>query len=96
MKGINIIMEESEKIVLKIIQVFYPEWVRDQKEKYKEQEGYEFYKQMLLDAFGFDLDRVAMEQDRALDLSGMERKLEITKLKMELKKEDKKKKGKSK
>ena len=51
---------------------------------------------MLLDAFGFDLDRVAMEQDRALDLSGMERKLEITKLKRELKKEDKKKKGKSK
>lgn len=96
MKGINIIMEESEKIVLKIIQVFYPEWVRYQKEKYKEQEGYEFYKQMLLDAFGFDLDRVAMEQDRALDLSGMERKLEITKLKRELKKEDKKKKGKSK
>lgn len=95
-EGNEDIMEESEKIVLEIIQVFYPEWVRCQKEKYIGLEGYELYKQMLLDVFGYDLDRVAMEKERALDLSGMERKLEITRLKGELKKEEKKKKGKSK
>lgn len=93
-------MEESEKIVLQIIEIFYPEWVRCQKEKYMELEGYELYKQMLLDVFGYDLDRVAMEQERALDLSYMERKFEITKLKNELKdelkKKEKKKKGKHK
>lgn len=89
-------MEESEKIVLKIIETFYPEWIIYQKEKYIEYEGYELYKQMLLDVFGYDLDRVAMEQERAMDLSCLERKVEMAKLKNELKKEEKKKKGKHK
>lgn len=89
-------MEESDKIVLRIIEIFYPEWVKCQKKKYIELDGYGLYKQMLLDTFGYDLDRVVLEQERALDLSDMARKLEISKLKSELKKEEKKKKGKGK
>lgn len=87
----EVIVEESERIVLKIIEMFYPEWIRCQKEKYIELEGYELYKQVLRDVFGYDLDRIAMEQERAMDLSCIERKVEIAKLKKELKKEEKKK-----
>ena len=32
-------MDESEKITLKIIELFLPEWISCQKEKHKELEG---------------------------------------------------------
>lgn len=89
-------MNEEEKIVCQIIEIFYPEWIADQKKKYTELEGYDLYKQILLDVFGFDLDRAVMEQERAVDTSALERKLEIMKLKNELKNAEKKKKGKRK
>lgn len=89
-------MDESEKITLKIIVLFLPEWISCQKEKHKELEGYELYKQIILDAFGYDLDRMAMEQERALDVSAIKRKIEILRLKDELIKEEKRRKGKHK
>lgn len=89
-------MNEEEKIVCRIIEIFYPEWIASQKKKYTDIEGYDLYKQILLDVFGFDLDRVVMEEERAIDTSGLERKLEIMKLKKELKQSEKKKKGKRK
>ena len=54
------------------------------------------YKQIILDAFGYDLDRMAMEQERALDVSAIKRKIEILRLKDELIKEEKRRKGKHK
>lgn len=89
-------MNEEEEIVRRIIEVFYPEWIACQKKKYTNIEGYDLYKQILLDAFGYDLDRAVMEQERAVDTSGLERKLEIMKLKNELKQAEKKRKGKRK
>ncbi len=89
-------MNEEEKIVCQIIEIFYPAWIANQKKKYTKLEGYALYKQILQDVFGFDLDRVVLEQERAVDTSGIERKLEIMQLKKELKDAEKKKKGKRK
>ena len=89
-------MDESEKMVFKIIEIVYPEWIKLLKEKYSELEGYELYRQILLETFGYDLDRMTMEQERAIDVAGIERKMEVLKLKNELKREEKKKKGKHK
>ncbi len=85
-------MDESDKIVLKIIEILLPEWLDRKNKQYPDLDGYDFYRQIVLDAFEFDMERAAMEQERSADFTGLERKLEIMKLNQKLKEEAKKKK----
>lgn len=78
-------MGESEKIVLDIIQCLYPEWIENQKNKYQGMEGYNQYRQIILDTFGYDMERKSIEKERSLDTSGLERTIEILKLAEKLK-----------
>lgn len=87
-------MERSDEIILEIIQLLYPEWIQQEKEKRSELSGYDQYASILKDVFQFDLARSAAEQDHALDFTELERKIKIMKLNSELKQQEKRKKGK--
>lgn len=87
-------MERSDEIIMEIIQLIYPEWIICEKEKRKELSGYEQYASILRDVFQYDLARASAEQDHALDLTELERKIKIMKLNSELKQQGKKEKKK--
>lgn len=89
-------MDESAKIVFDIITLLYPEWIERQKNKYSEMEEYDQYKQVILNVFGYDIERATLEQDRNVDVSGLAKKIEIMKLIAKLRESEKKKKGKKK
>lgn len=89
-------MDESEKIVLDIIQVLYPEWIKSQKSKYQGIEEYEQFKQIILNVFGCDIERAEVEQERNVDVAELERKIKIMKLNRELREAEEKKKRKKK
>lgn len=89
-------MEQSDRIVLNMIETFYPEWVEREKKRYPNAEGYEKYKQIILNTFGYDIERAAMEQERGTDFGELERRLQLMKLSQELKEEEKQKKKKKK
>ncbi len=89
-------MDESEKIVLDIIQVLYPEWIKSQKSKYQGIEEYEQFKQIILNVFGCDIERAEVEQERNVDVAELERKIKIMKLNKELREAEEKKKRKKK
>ena len=84
-------MGESEKIVFDIITLLYPEWIESQKDKYPGMEEYDQYKQIILNVFGYDVERAVSERERNADFSDLERKIEIMKLIAELKESEKKK-----
>lgn len=87
-------MERSDEIILEIIQLLYPDWIKQEKEKRRELSSYEQYASILKDVFQFDLLRSTAEQDHALDLTELERKIKIMKLNSELKQQEKKEKKK--
>ncbi len=89
-------MDESAKIVFDIITVLYPEWIEGQKIKYSGMEEYDQYKQVILNVFGYDIERATLEQERNVDISDLEKKIEIMKLIAKLRESEKKKKGKKK
>lgn len=89
-------MNESDKIILEIMKEIYPEWIERQKRRYPDLEGYDRYKQIILDTFGYDIDRVTMELERGIDSSSLERRIQIMDLTHSLKNEEKKKKRKKK
>lgn len=89
-------MNESEKIVFEIISLLYPEWIKNQKNKYPGMEEYDQYKQIILNVFGYDIERAISEEERNIDTSGLEKKIEIMKSIEKLRKSEKKKKGKKK
>ena len=88
------VMIESEKIVFEIIKQLYPEWIQNQKGKYYGLEEFDQYKQILLNTFGYNIERMALEQERNVDTTDVERKIEIMKLIKNLR--DTEKKGKRK
>lgn len=77
-------MNESDNLVLEIIEAFYSEWLECQKKRYPNLNEYDTYKQIILDTFGYDIDRIVIEQERGTDLSELERKLKIMKLAQKL------------
>ncbi|MCX4269171.1 MAG: hypothetical protein OSJ62_11000 [Lachnospiraceae bacterium] len=85
-------MDESDKILLDIVETLYTEWLEIQKRKYSDLEGYDKYKKIILDTFGYDIERASIEQERNTDFTNLERKLQIMKLNQKLKEEEKKKK----
>ena len=87
-------MNESDNLVLEIIETFYSEWMECQKRRYPNLDEYEKYRQIIIDTFGYDIDRIVIEQDRGTDLSELERKLKIMKLNKELREKQKNKKRK--
>ena len=87
-------MNSSEKIVFDIIALLYPEWIENQKDKYQGMEEYDQYKQIILNVFGYDIERAISENERNVDISGLEKKIKIMKLIGKLRKSEKKKKGK--
>ncbi len=87
-------MDESDKIVLDIVETLYIEWLEMQKRKYPDLEGYEKYRKIILDTFGYDIERASLELERNTDFTNLERKLQIMKLNKKLKEEEKKKKRK--
>lgn len=89
-------MDESEKIVFDIITLLYPEWIQRQKNRYSGMETYDQYKQIILDIFGYNIERLTSEQERSADTSDLERKIEIMKLIRKLQESEKKKKRKNK
>lgn len=89
-------MEESERIVFDIITLIFPEWIEKQKNRYRDMEDYNKYKQIILDVFGYDIERATSEQERTADVSDLERKIEIMKLIRKLQETEKKKKRKRK
>lgn len=89
-------MGESEKLVFDIIAILYPEWIENQKDKYRGMEEYDQYKQIILNVFGYDIERAISEQERNVDISDLEKKIEIMKLIGKLRESEKKKKGKKK
>ncbi len=84
-------MNESDRIVLDIITLLYPEWIEKQKNRYKGMEAYDQYKRIILDVFGYDIERVSSEQERNADTSYLERKIEIMKSIRKLQESEKKK-----
>lgn len=84
-------MNESDRIVFDIITLLYPEWIEKQKNRYKGMETYDQYKRIILDVFGYDIERVRAEQERTFDSSNFERKIEIMKLIKALQESEKKK-----
>lgn len=84
-------MNESDNLVLEIIEAFYSDWLECQKKRYPNLSEYEKYKQIILDTFGYDIDRITIEQERGTDLSELERKLKIMKLSKELREKQKNK-----
>ena len=84
-------MNESDRIVVDIITLLYPEWIEKQKNRYKGMETYDQYKRIILDVFGYDIERVRAEQERTFDSSNFERKIEIMKLIKALQESEKKK-----
>lgn len=88
-------MSESDKMVLDLIQLLYPEWIQNQKEQYYDLEEFDQYKQILLNTFGYDIERMVFERERNVDTTELERKIEIMKLIKNLR-ETEKKKGKGK
>lgn len=89
-------MTELEKTVFEIITLLYPEWIENQKDKYQGMDEYDQYKQIILNVFGYDIEREASEQERNVDTSSLEKKLEIMRLIRKLQESEKKKKGKKK
>lgn len=89
-------MNESEKIVFDIISLLYPEWIKNQKNQYREMEEYDQYKQIFLNVFGYDIERAVSEQEKNMDTSVLEKKIKIMKLIGKLRESEKKKKGKKK
>lgn len=90
-------MDESDKLVLEIIETFYSDWLECQKKRYPNLSEYEKYKHIILDTFGYDIDRIVIEQERGIDFTELERKLKIMKLSKELREKQKtKKQGKEK
>lgn len=89
-------MTELEKTVFEIITLLYPEWIENQKDKYQGMDEYDQYKQIILNVFGYDIERAASEQERNVDTSSLEKKLEIMRLIRKLQESEKKKKGKKK
>lgn len=90
-------MNESDKLVLEIIETIYSDWLECQKKRYPNLNEYEKYKQIILDTFGYDIDRIVIEQERGTDFTELERKLKIMKLSKELREKQKtKKQGKEK
>ncbi len=89
-------MTELEKTVFEIITLLYPEWIENQKDKYQGMDEYDQYKQIILNVFGYDIEREASEQERNVDTSSLEKKLEIMRLIRKLQESEKKKKGKNK
>ena len=87
-------MNESDKIILAIIEEIYPEWIERKKSQYSNLEGYDKYKKVVLDVFGYDIERAVLEVERSTDFTDLERKLEFMKLSKKLKEEEKKKKKK--
>lgn len=86
-------MDDSAKIVFEIITLLYPDWIEKQKNKYCGMEEYEQYKQVILNVFGYDIERVTLEHERNVDTSVLEKKIEIMKLIAKLRESEKKKKG---
>lgn len=89
-------MDESEKIVFDIITLLYPKWIEKQKNKYCGIEEYDQYKQIILNVFGYDIERATLEQERNVDISDLEKKIKIMKLIAKLRESENKKKGKKK
>lgn len=83
-------MSESEKIVFEIIKQLYPEWIQNQKGQYYGMEEFDQYKRILLNTFGYDIERMALEQERNVDTADLERKIEIMKLIKNLRNTEKK------
>ncbi len=89
-------MDESAKIVFDIITLLYPEWIEKQKNKYCGIEEYDQYKQVILNVFGYDIERATLEQERNVDISDLEKKIKIMKLIAKLRESENKKRGKKK
>lgn len=77
-------MNESDNLVLEIIEAFYSDWLECQKKRFSNLNEFEMYRQIILDTFGYDIDRIAIEQEHGTDLSELERKLKIMKLAQKL------------
>ena len=82
-------MDELKRIVFDIVTLLYPKWIESQRKKYPNMEE---YKKIILDFFGYDIERAALEQEHNINISELERKIKIMKLNEQLKEEARKKK----
>lgn len=89
-------MERMEEIMWKIIEEIYPEWIKEELERYPDLPEYERYAAVIRNTFHYDIVRACAETDHSLDYTDLARKINIMKLNSELKAESKKKKGKKK